>query len=140
LPDNAVSVIRITEERIGLVRSPGTTLVAEVKGDTPEGRKLIEDLWNKHRDAFPPNQRLHYGPDSGFTQISMRHGPERIVVGSWHTAERTNPRLFASATGLGLLGNRTREQALAAEPVAYQKFRAAFDDILEKVTGFGKKR
>lgn len=128
------SKIRITEEAIGLAQGPRSTLVAEVVGDTTEARAFIEKLWTEHHASFPADQRVHYGPDSGFTQIEIVRGRERIVVGSWHTIEKTSPKLFASHSGLGVLGRRTREQALAAEPAAYRRFRESFDAIVTAVT------
>jgi hypothetical protein len=126
--------IRITEEAYGLAEGPRSTLIAEIKGDSPEARALVDVLWKEHLASFPKEQRIHYGPDSGFTQIELVRGPERVVVGSWHTIEKTSPKLFASNSGLELLGDRTKAQALAAEPEAYRRFRASFDAILAAVT------
>jgi hypothetical protein len=126
--------IRITEEAIGLVEGHRSTLIAEIKGDTPEARAFVDALWKEHLASFPKEQRVHYGPDSGFTQIELVRGTERVVVGSWHTIEKTSPKFFASHSGLGILGDRTRAEALAAEPEAYRLFRASFDAILVAVT------
>jgi hypothetical protein len=131
--DKDVRLIRITEESFGLSDGPGSTLIAEVKGDTPEARAFVDALWKEHRASFPKEQRIHYGPDSSFTQIELVRGSARIVVGSWHTVEETSPELFASHSGLRVLGDRTREEALAAEPEAYRRFRASFNAILAAV-------
>lgn len=131
---NSASKIRITEEASGIAQGARSTLVAEVVGDTAEARAFIEKLWAEHHASFPADQRVHYGPDSGFTKIEIVRGRERIVVGSWHTIEKTSPKLFASHSGLGVLGNRTREEALAAEPAAYRRFRESFDAIVTAVT------
>ena len=138
LPDTAPRLIRITEENHGKAGS-GSQLVAEVKGDTAEGRQLIDDLWTRHRQSFPEDGRFNYGPDAGFTQIELVRGEERIVIGSWHTREQGLPQLFARSAGLGTLGNRTRAEALAAEPESYQRFRKSFDAICDAVTKFKKR-
>ena len=134
IPDTGTRLIRITDEAHGLVSSPGSRLVAEIRGDSPADRALIDLLWGQHHASFPEDQRINYGPDSGFTQIKLVRGPDRIVVGSWHTAEQTSPQLFASHNGLGTLGSRTRAEALAAEPEAYRRFRSSFDAIVDAVT------
>lgn len=138
IPDTGTRLIRITDEALGLVSSPGSRLVAEIRGDSPADRELIDLLWEQHHASFPENQRINYGPDSGFTQIELVRGPDRIVVGSWHTAEQTSPQLFASHNGLGTLGSRTRAEALAAEPEAYRRFRSSFDAIVDAVTTYKK--
>lgn len=132
--DTGTRLIRITEEAHGLVSSPGSRLVAEIRGDSPADRAFIDRLWEQHHASFPESQRINYGPDSGFTKIELVRGPDRIVVGSWHTAEQTSPQLFASHSGLGTLGGRTRAEALAAEPEAYRRFRSSFDAIVDEVT------
>jgi hypothetical protein len=136
LPDDAPRLIRITQEPGGPPAFDEAKLVGEVRGDTPAGRALIDELWKRHRTSFPPEQRANFGPDASHTRIEMVRGNERIVVGSWHTVEREAPHLFASDTGLGGLGNRTREQALAKEPASYRRFRASFDAIIDAVTDF----
>jgi hypothetical protein len=93
----------------------------------------------KHHASFPEDERIHYGPDSSFTQIEMVHGAEKIVVGSWHTVETSSPKIFASHSGLTSLDGRTKAEALAAEPVAYQRFRASFDEILKEVSEYKKR-
>lgn len=137
--DDAPRLIRISEENRGPGSPMPTDLVAEVKGDTAESRQLIDDLWTRHRQSFPEGERMYYGPDAGYTQIELVRGKESIVIGSWHTVERTSPQLFAGHQGLAALGNRTREQALAAEPESYQRFRKSFDAIHDAVTKFMKR-
>jgi hypothetical protein len=140
LADTARRLIRVTNEYGGLGTPPGSELVAEVKGDTAKGRKLIDELWALHRQSFPEEMRFNYGPDAGFTQIELVRGDERIVVGSWHTREQNVPTLFAShRNGLAPLGNRTREEALAAEPESYQRFRKSFDAISEAAAQFKRR-
>lgn len=132
--DTETRLIRITDEGHYRVRDPGSRLIAEVRGDCLADREFIDRLWAEHHASFPKDQRVHYGPDASFTQIELVRGAERIVVGSWHTTERTSPRLFASHSGLESLGDRTRAEALAAEPEDYRRFRASFDAILQAVT------
>ena len=136
--DTGIRLIRISEEACGLVTSPGSRLVAEIRGDSPADRAFINRLWEQHHASFPEDERVHYGPDSSFTQIELVHGSDRIVVGSWHTAEKTSPQLFASHSGLSVLGHRTRAEALAAEPEAYRLFRSSFDAIVDEVTSHKK--
>lgn len=128
-------LIRITN-RGGLAAKPGSELVVEIQGDSDKARKFIDSIWIKYHKDFPPGQRVHYGPDSAFTQIELVHGKESIIVGSWHTAEATNPKIVATATGLASLGNRRREDVLAAQPAAYRVFRESFDAIMKAAKKF----
>lgn len=137
--DTGTRLIRITDEGHERVRASGSRLIAEVRGDSPADREFIDRLWTEHHASFPENQRIHYGPDASFTQIELVRGSERIVVGSWHTAERASPQLFASHSGLVSLGDRTRAEALAAEPKAYRRLRASFDAIMEAVASRKKR-
>ena len=138
-PDtSSPSLIRITREAHFSISNPGSHFIAELRGDTPERRRLIDELWSKHHGSFPPNERLNFGPDAAYTQIEFVHGSERMIIGSWHTTERTSPKVFASHTGLTTLGGRTREQALAGEPESYQRFRKSFDSIYDTVVKMKK--
>lgn len=128
--DTGTRLIRITAEGHG---DPGSRLIAEARGDSPADREFIDRLWREHHASFPEDQRAYFGPDASFTEIELVRGSDSIVVSSWHTLERTSPKLFASHLGLEALGDRTRAEALAAEPEAYRRFRASFDAIMEAV-------
>ena len=133
LDSSSPRLIRITREAHYSISNPGSHFIAELRGDTPETRRLIDELWSKHHASFPPNERLNFGFDAAYTQIEFVHGSERMILGSWHTTERTSPKVFASHTGLTTLGDRTREQALADEPESYLRFRKSFDSIFDTV-------
>lgn len=123
--------LRIREMPGYIVAPSSPVVVVDLKGQTARERRFINQLWTRHVSAFPPKERTHVGPDSSYTEIDLVHGAQRMTLRSWHTLERERPNLFASANGLEVLGNRTREQALAAQPESYQRFRQAFDDILD---------
>ncbi len=131
-PVTETSLIRITDESLSAT-APGSHLIAEIRGESPADREFIDRLWKEHHASFPEDQRGYYGPDASFTQLELVRGSEWIVVGSWHTMERTSPQLFASHLGLESLGDRTRAEALAAEPEGYRRFRASFDAIMDAV-------
>ena len=139
-PAETESLLRITEEAHGLVSgSPQVKVLVEIRGDTPERKRFIDDLWKRHLDAFPPDYRIHYGPDSGFTQIELWKDGEKLVVGSWHTAEAGNPKIVATAHGLTALDGRKKSDVLAEQPAKYRRFREAFDAILAAAERFEKR-
>jgi hypothetical protein len=140
LPDDAPRLIRVTQEPGGPPVFEEARVVGEIRGDTPAGRALIDELWKRHRASFPPERRTNLGPDASYTRIEMVRGDDRIIVGSWHTVEREAPHLFAGDSGLRALGNQTREQALAKEPASYRQFRDSFDAIVDTVAAFEKTR
>ncbi len=138
LDSSSPRLIRITREAHYSISNPGSHFIAELRGDTPETRRLIDELWSRHHASFPPDERLNFGPDAAYTKIEFVHGSDRLILGSWHTTERTSPKVFASHTGLTTLGGRTREQALADEPESYQRFRKSFDSIYDTVVKMKK--
>lgn len=71
LLDTSPRLIRITDEAIGEASAHGSQLIAEVRGDTADARLLIDELWERHHESFPPDERVHYGPDSRFTEIEL---------------------------------------------------------------------
>ena len=59
-PAEAESLLRITEEAHGLVSGgPQVRVIVEIRGDTPERKKFIRDLWKRYSDAFQPDYRIH---------------------------------------------------------------------------------
>ena len=139
----AENLLRITEEAHGLTTElgrPQIRVIVEIRGDTPERKKFINDLWTRYSDAFPADYRIHYLPDSSFTQIELRRKGEKLVVGSWHTAEADNPKIVATAHGLTSLEGRKRADVLAEQPAKYRRFREAFDAILAAAERFELRR
>ena len=138
----AESLLRITEEAHGLANErgrPQVRVIVEIRGDTPEKERFTEDLWKRYHEAFPPDQRINYGPDSGFTQIDLRSKAGKLVIGSWHTVEVVNPKIAATAHGLTALEGRKRANVLAEQPAKYRRFREAFDAILAAANRFERR-
>ena len=138
----AESLLRITEEAHGRATErggPGFKVIVEIRADTPEKKRFIDDLWTQFHEAFPPDQRINYGPDSSFTQIELRHKGEKLLVGSWHTVEAQNPKIVATAHGLTALEGRKKADVLAEQPAKYRRFREAFDAILSAAERFQRR-
>src|SRR5258705_267340 len=96
LRDAAPRRIQITRMGIGTE----SKVIAEVRGDTPEARKLIDDLWDRHHQSFPASDLRGTGTDPGqatrFTQLLFMHGMGIVTAYSYQKSERNpTPRLAA---------------------------------------------
>lgn len=101
--------------------------------------KLFDDL--RKSDAFEDKSlgRAYFGPDSSYTVIQLRSGKDDLKMQSWHELAERNPRVLASERGLGPLGNRTREQALASQSEEYRHFRATWSTIRSTIESWAPK-
>jgi len=122
LPDTALRRIWIT--RVTMTpHSVSSRTLADVSGDTPEARKLIDQLWEQHHAAFPETElksRLPV-PVRDYTQIVIMHGRDIDNGSSYQKLPGTPPSSFE------------------ANPAARERFRVSFDAVSDAVMQFQRR-
>ena len=101
--------------------------------DPADVHALLERLLRNGAFGDGKVDLVHFGPDSGFEVIEVRHAGRVLRMRSWHELFERNPNLVVTSAGVGSLEGRDRDAVLAAEPPEYRQFRRTWFDIRSAV-------
>ena len=73
--------------------------------------------------------RGYVGPDSDYLVIRAVDGERELTLRSWHESFEQKEDLVATAGGIKVRGDKSREAILAEEPADYRRFRDAWAEI-----------
>jgi len=104
--------------------------IASVKAMDEATRNDMLKLWRYAKKAIPKEHRELYGPDSGYIEIILKNGDERIEVRSWHPLFKNNQKVVVTSNGVEALNGRTKGEVLKSDKAWYKNLRTCFDEIL----------
>jgi len=104
--------------------------IGSVSAKNEATRVQILRFWQEAKKAFPKDGRNLYGPDSGYVEITITNGEEKIVVRSWHPLYDKNRKVVVTSLGVESLEGRNREEVLKADKEWYREARRVFDGIV----------
>ena len=108
----------------------------EAKIDTDGVAAMVSQLAESGTLSKEEFQNAHFGPDSTFTVINMRHNDAMFSLASWHDiAEAGSETVVGASYGLTTTGGKSREEFLKDEPEEYLEFRDVWQRIRDTVSG-----
>lgn len=105
----------------------------EGKIDPKVLEKTLQDFDAK-KIFSAPIRKNNFGPDSSYTTLYVSKGKKKFVTRSWHELFEKHPTLVVGSHGVtALQDGMTREEYLKKDTKDYQKYRAIWNDIREKI-------
>jgi hypothetical protein len=89
---------------------------------------LIEKMNSK--GVFTDTNLINYGPDAGYTCLSIAGGDHRLNLMSWHEHFEKNSKLVATDNSIRALSpGETRESVFEKQPQRYKNFVRTWSEI-----------